>query len=921
MRTLAALLDGLRSLLRKPAVEREMDDELDAFLAASAADKQRQGMSPLQAGRAARIEMGSTNAVKHRIRSAGWETACETWWLDLRHGLRTLRRSPGFTLVAVLSLALGIGANTAIFTLLKQVMLQSLPVRAPRQLFSFGKSLGAGVLGGVDLGTADMFTYDFARQLEAQPGPFQGVAAYSSLSPKVSVRLANAAAAIQVNTNMVSGNFFSVLGATPMLGRSIASFDAETPDKGAVVVVSYRFWQQMLSADPAVLGKTISLNATPFIIIGVMPEAFHGVRQELEPPDLWVPITMVQAVMLQPGMLQPRNFYILHMIARISPQTPLATQQSWLDQQVHDYVRAGEGKTPSPERQQEIARISVKLVPAAHGIANLSRQYGESLEILMAIVAVVLLIACGNLANFLLARAVSRQRENVTRLALGSSRARIVRQSVIEALLLSFAGGVIGLGVALAVTRALISFVAQGSASTALDPRPDSAILLFTLAVSLLAGLLFGLAPALQISRSAAPNLQAGTRTALSAGGAGSRFWPKVLVASQITLCLLLLVGAGLFLRTLRNLQQQDLGFDRSHMLIAQIAPQLAGYVPRQAPALNQRLLERLSAIPGVRSAALAGVPPMSFSNWNSTFSAAGYTPGPREDMSSALNRVSGQYFETAGIRIVAGRAISPADTANSLKVAVVNETIARKFFPHGDAIGRPIKIDIDSVQGPWQIVGIARDSKSAGLRQEPERMIYLPLAQIVGTQPEGTQDSFAGTILLRTSADPEQAVNELRAAVASIDPNLPVLQVRTMQEHLETFMSNEELISRLTTLFAGLAVLLAAIGLYGVMTFNVARRTGEIGIRIALGASGSGVQWMVLRESLLLLLAGLGVGLPLALYLARLLRSQLYEMNPFDPGVFLSAMAAIALVTLLSAWLPARRAAGVDPMAALRCE
>jgi predicted permease len=922
MGLLGNVAQGIRSLFRRPALEREMDDELVEFINASTAEKMRRGMDAEQAAHAARVEMGSANAVKHHIRSATWESRMEILFRDLKYCTRRLLRSPGFTLIAVLSLALGIGANTAIFTLIKQVLLQNLPVTDPQQLVTFGKSTGGGILGGIDLGTADMFTYDFARQLEANPGPFHGVAAYASHSPKTSVRPSGSTAALQIPTELVSGNFFSVLGAKPLLGRTIAPYDAVTTHSNAVAVVSHQFWQQSLSSDPAVVGKTISINATPFTVIGVMPEAFHGITQELDPPDIWVPVTMIQEILLQADMLTPRMLDFLHMVARRSPQSTLAADQAWLDRQIRQYVRAGEGASIPPARQQEIERISVPLVSAAHGVSQLRSRYGDSLWILMAIVAVVLLIACANLANFLLARAIARQREVATRLALGSSRGRIVRQSLLEALLLSFSGGLFGLGLAFAATRLLIAFVAQGTANTPLDARPDSTVLWFTFGISLLAGLLFGLAPALLGSRSSAiPTLNANARTAAGSGGRVTRWWPKALVTAQIIFCLLLLVAAGLFLGTLRNLEDQDFGFQRTHLLVAQFAPEIAGYKPEQVPALNQRVLDRLSSIPGVRSAALSEAPPISFGSWRSNFSASGYTPAPKEDMSSVLNRVSGQYFETAGISILAGRPITPADTLTTMKVAVINETVARKFFPNGDAIGHTVKIGIDTVEGPWQIVGIARDTKAGNPRENPERMIYLPLAQIAGKHNEGIEEDFADTILLRTDGDPTQTINELRGAIASLDPNLPILHVRTMQEHLEMFMSQETLVSRVTTIFALLAVLLAAIGLYGVMSFNVARRSSEIGIRIALGASGSGVQWMVLRESLAMLAAGLVVGLPIALSLARLVRAQLYQVSPFDPLIFLGAAGGIAAVTVLSAWLPARRAAAVDPMTSLRCE
>lgn len=922
MGLLGNLAQGIRSLFRRQALEREMDEELREFIDASTAERMRQGMPAKQAAYVARVEMGSTNAVKHQIRAATWESRMEIFLRDLKHCVRGLLRSPGFTLIAVLSLALGIGANTAIFTLIKQVLLQNLPVRDPQQLVTFGKSTSGGILGGVNIGFADMFTYDFVRQLEAKSGPFQGVAAYASHSPKANVRFPNSIAAVQVPTNLVSGNYFNVLGATPLLGRTISPFDAVTPHSNAVAVISHHFWQQSLSSDPAIVGKTISINAAPFTVIGVMPETFHGITQELEPPDIWVPVTMIQEILLEPDMLTPRMLDFMHMVARRSPQSQLALDQAWLDRQIRNYVRAGEGGTIAPARQQEIERITVPLVSAAHGVSQLRSRYADSLKILMAIVVVVLLIACANLANFLLARAIARQREVATRLALGSSRGRIIRQSLMEALLLSLSGGMFGLGLAFAAARALITFVAQGTANAPLEASPDSAVLIFTLAVSVLAGLLFGLAPALHVSHSSAmPGLNANARTAASSGGRTSRLWPKALVTAQIMFCLLLLVAAGLFLRTLRNLEDQDFGFERTHLLIAQFAPEFAGYKPEQALALNQSLIERLSSIPGVRSAALSEAPPVSFGSWSSSFSASGYTPAPKEDMSTVLNRVSGQYFETAGISIVAGRPITPADAVTSMKVAVVNETIARKFFPNGNAIGHTVKIDIDTVEGPWQIVGVARDTKARNPREDPQRMVYLPLAQIAGKHGEGIQESFASTIVLRTVGDPTSAVNELRGAVASIDPNLPILQVRTIQNHLATFISQETLVSRLTVIFASLAVLLAAIGLYGVMSFNVIRRSNEIGIRIALGASASGVQWMVLRESLTLLAAGIVLGIPIALAAARLVRAQLYQMSSFDPLIFVGATAGIAAVTVLSAWLPARRAAAVDPMVSLRCE
>ncbi|MGC2163830.1 MAG: ABC transporter permease [Silvibacterium sp.] len=931
MKWLANITAGLKALFQRQRVDREIDEELDGYLAASTAHKQSLGMSPDLARRAALIEVGSRNAVKHQVWSSRWESVLDSLLKDIRLSLRLLTRNPGFTAVALLSLSLGIGGNTAIFTLINQVLLRDLPVRNPQQLVSFGPSMGGGVLGGIDLGTYDMFTYDFARQLETNPGPFLGVASYNSFLPTVSVR-ANSATdaqpATQANASLVSGNFFSVLGADALLGRTISPSDETTPGSNPVVVLSYRYWQQNLSSNPAILGKTVSINGSQFAVIGVMPEQFHGIRPALRLPDFWVPITMQPQIMLQPSMLAPRSYYILHMFARRNPQIPLAQDQQWLNQQVRNYIRAGEGPVVSASRQQEIGRATVPLVSAARGVSDFRAQYGDLLKILMAVVGLVLLIACANLANFLLARVVTRQREIATRLALGSSRSRIVRQSLIESLLLSITGGVLGLGIAFIATRALIAFVSQGVNYTTLNPLPDTAVLLFTLAVSLITGLLFGLVPASIAARTgAASTLGSSARTAQGGGERTSRIWPRVLVTAQVMLSLLLLVGAGLFLRTLRNLQHQDFGFDRTNLLLAEYDARLAGYKPTQAHALQQSLLDRLGSLPDVRSVSLSAAPPISKSSWTSSINVKGYTPQPNENMMSTLNRVSGEYFQTVGISILAGRAITPDDSATSLKVAVINESQARHYFPKGDAVGRTFKIDQDSVAGPWQIVGIARDTKSEDPRHDtPERMVYIPLTQIAAmtSGPSGSEENqnvYAGTIELRTTGDPAQAIHELRAAVAAVDPNLPLLEVHTIQEQVASFMVDDTLISHLTGIFSLLALALTSIGLYGVMSYNVVRRTNEIGIRLALGAQTGSVLWMVLRESLWLLLIGLALGLPLTLAATRIIRQQLFGLSAFDPLTFATAIAVVSGMTLIAAWLPARRATRVDPMVALRCD
>ena len=939
MNWLTNLTNGIRSLLQKPRVDRELDEELESFIRASEADKQRAGMSPTAARRAARAEVGSRAVIKHQVWSSRWESTLDHLAQDIRFSLRMLLKSPAYTSVALLSLALGIGANTAIFTLIDQVLLRTLPVLHPEQLVTFGDAGNAGVAGGIDLGDFGLFPWYFSRQLESDPGPFQGVAAYGSFSDKASVRLPGASSntsAVLATATLVSGNYFSVAGAEPILGRAISPADDATPGSGAVAVLGYRFWQRTMSADPAVLGQTIAINGTPFSIVGVMPPSFQGIKQQTESADLWTPISMQAQIFSGPSYLTRDGGYFLQLFGRLSPQAAsdpkaFAQSQTWLDQQIRVGILANEGKTVTAARQREIDQHTVKLIPSARGYSLIRSQYGASLLILMAVVALVLLIACANLANFLLARTAARQREMATRLALGSSRGRILRQCLLETALLSLAGGLLGLAVAFASTRALIAFVSRGAAQIALSPTPDGSVLLFTLGVCLLTALFFGLAPALNAARtSAAGSLSGSARNETSSRNA--RFWPRTLVASQVVLSLLLLVGAGLFLRTLQNLQVQDYGFERTHLLVGVIDPALVGYKPSQTPALYRSLLERLSAIPGVRSAALSAIPPMNAGNWTSNIKPQGYTPAPKENMVSILNRVSGRFFETTGIEIAAGRAINESDTLTSLKVAVVNQSLAKRYFPKGDALGHSLTIEIDSVKGPWLIVGVARDIKALGPRDTtPRTMTYLPLAQMQpfnppdpatpAAAPEENQDRFANAILVRTTGDPTCTIAALRAAVAQVDPNLPILSVQTMQERVDGFMTQLTLVSRLTGLFSALASLLAAIGLYGVMSYSVVRRTGEIGIRLALGAQTRAVLWMVMRESLLLLAVGLAIGLPLTWACTQLIRDQLYGVKAIDPASFAAAIVIVAVMTLFAAWLPARRAAQIDPMNALRCD
>ena len=924
MSALRSMVSGLRALFGKEKRNAELDEELREYLDAAMQDKMRRGMNREDALRAARMELGSRDAVKENVWSAGWEAAMDNFLQDLRYSVRMLLKSPGFTLVAVASLALGIGANTAIFTLVNDLLFKLLPVRDPQQLVSFGKAFGGGSVDGIGAADSplDIFTYDFYQRLQREQvegrAPFSGICGFASFWTVVSVRTGEGAggAATQAASHLVTGDFFSVLGADPLLGRTFTAADAEAPGKNPVAVISYRYWQQMFAGDPAIVGRTITINQTLFTVIGVMPPKFYGVVLDTESMDMWLPITMQQEVMLQPSLIDPHGLYWMHMMARSKPGVPVAQAQAWVTGQLQRFMIDREGAQVTPPRKQEIGKIYVQLLPGGAGISDLREMYQQPLNILMGVVALVLLIACANLANFLLAKAASREREIATRLALGSSRRRIIRQILMEALLLSFAGGALGLALAYLGTSALIHFIASGAKHTALEARPDLHVLLFTLGVSLLTGILFGLAPALRVSRiSVAPSLGANARTAASSGGQSGRIMPRLLVVSQVTLSLMLLAVAGLFLRTLRNLENQNFGFDRHNVLLVKFNAKFAGYKPEQLNALDERMVERFKALPGVRAASVSGQPALIGGNWNSPIRVRGHDNGPNVDIGTSLNRVGPGFFDTMSIPVVQGRAIEPTDTASSVKAAVMNQSAAQHFFPNGDAIGHTFTVDDPSVKGDWQIVGVVRDAKYHNPRDKPERMTYLNVMQLTG------DDAYAYWMQLATAGDPATVTGEVRAAMAEIDPNLPILEMRTIAEQVDHSMGQEQLISQLSSFFSLLALSLACIGLYGVMTYSVVRRTNEIGIRLALGAQMSRVLWMVLRESLVLLGIGVALGIPLTLAATRLVQAQLFGLHASDPATLIAAVLVIAGVTMLAAYLPARRAAMVDPMVALRYE
>lgn len=834
----------------------------------------------------------------------------------LWNALRQLGKSPGFTAIAVISLVLGIGANTAIFTLIDELLLKSLPVRDPQNLVAFGQQYGGGVMDDIGPGALDLFPYDFYQQIERRHEAFDGIAAYTSFVSRLNVRHPGATThpAELVTGHLVSGNFFNVLGAAAMLGRTIVPGDASTPGSAPVAFISYHYWQREFAGDPGVVGKSVIVNGTPFTVIGVAAPNFYGVQLDQNSPDMWLPLTMQAQVMLQESMLKPGGSFFLHLMARRWPGTNLEQMQEWVNLQLRHYLSEREGPTPVSARSKTIQKIYVELKPGALGVSLLRHQYAEPLWILMGLVAIVLLIACANLANFLLAKAASREREFSTRLALGANRSQVVALMLAEAVVLSLIGGAAGLLIASLGTRLLVGFLFAGAPYTPLNPSPDVQVLAFTIGVSLLTAFLFGLAPALRVSR---VSVVPGASSVRSSAGEprATRFVPKLLVVSQMALGLVLVMAAVLLVRTLRNLEQQDFGFNLQNLLCVNLDPHTAGFKPERLGALYQAVLYRMQALPGVHSASLSFALPMSDVGWSSPIRPKGYVPQPDEDRSTLINQVSARYFETVGIPVLAGRAIGPQDVSSSTHVVVINQTVAKHFFPQGNVIGQSVTFDEPGFKGEWEIVGIVKDAENVGPRETPSRMVYLSTSQLPA------DDLYSDWLELKTVGDPENLRQEVSNAMAEVDPNVPIVKVETMRQRLDFFTRKEALISRLSIFFCLLALLLACIGLYGVMTYNVVRRTGELGVRMALGAQPKGILWLVLNESLALLGLGIALGVPAALGASRSLQGQLFGIKSSDPLTVFIAVLTITATTLIAGYLPARRATRIDPMVALRYE
>jgi len=905
MKALRTFYQRLRGLFRQEQFDAELDAELASHIELHTEENLRAGMTPAEARRAALLKLGGLAQTKESVRDQRGAPIVESLLQDTIYGLRAMVRSPGVTLVALLSLALGIGANTAIFSLMDAIMLKSLPVKDPAALVLFGNGLDEGVSDGFP--NPYLYSYPFYREMQKKNQVFSDVAAASSSSNRVHGLVEGHSEAEALNVQLVSGTYFPMLGVQPILGRTLSDQDDQTGGGHPVAIVSYAWWTQRLARDPLVLGRSLTIGSGVFSIVGVAPPEFFGTKVG-EAPDIWIPLSMQKAV--PPGFDGYRDnmFESLHLMARLKPGVTIAQATANSNLLFQQILRGFSDAPRSQANLQKLDQAHVELNPMATGFSRLRYQYSEPLQILMAVVGLVLLIACTNIANLLLARSTVRARELAVRQALGAGRSRLIRQLLTESLLLALAGGALGMAFASGASHALLRMVSDGREALALTVPVDMRLMLFTLGVTLATALLFGTIPALRATSLDLTQSLKDSRSQSSTSTKGPL--AKVLVISQVALSLVLLVGAGLFVRSLRNLTNVDTGFKRENVIRFRMDASSAGYKEDvRLFNLYRQIEERVSALPGTRAASFS-IFTFNEGTWNNSIWVQGNLSG-HLDTDVHHNAVGNGYFAVMGIPLLEGRTFGPQDTPTSPKVGVIGETLARTMFPAGSPIGRHYGRGAQNA-GDIEVVGVVKDVKYNSLDEQQQPGDYLPYSQNV---------RFLNDFEVRYTGDTAAMVAAVRQAIYSVDPTLPLSDVSTLDDQVARSVTNQRLVARLSAFFGLLAVFLSSIGIYGLMSYLVTRRTNEIGLRMALGAKRSHVLWMVIKESLWLVALGIAMGVPMALVGNRLVSSMLFGLRPSDPATLLAGVIAFFAVAVLAGYIPARRATRVDPMVALRYE
>jgi predicted permease len=882
--------------------------EIQAHLELETERLKAQGLSEEAARAAARRTFGNVTRAQERFYESGRWLWGDHFLQDLRFGLRTLRKNRGFTAIAVLTLALGIGANTAMFSLLNAVLLRPLPVEKPEELVLLGKGRSAG--GTNEFAYTQVYSYAFYRQVQRKNQVFSDLSAILSIPLGMHGRVAGRAELELLHVQLVSGTYFRMLGVKAWLGRSLTEAEDEPAGAHPVAIVSYSWWDRQSARDPAIIGKTVTLGSMVYTIIGVTPPGFFGTAVG-QSPDVWIPLSMEKQI--SPGWngLDDKWFETLYILGRLKKGVTTRQAEANVNLLANQIWRDFAGPKLTKQQEEDLRHAQIELTSIKHGLPRIRYGAQSPLEILMAVVGLVLLIVCTNLANLLLARATTREREIAVRMSLGAIRGRLVRQLLTESLVLALVGATLGILLAGWAGNLLVAMVPHGDEPLLVNVAPDARVLAFTLLVSLATALLCGLVPALRATRIAlGPSLKEARGSVASTSRTPLA---KALIVSQVALSLVLLIGAGLFLRTLANLSNVDTGFDKESVLLFAIDPPAVGYKEdARLVGLYQQIEQRVSGLPGVRADSISWFT-FDQAEWTEPVSLTGRTPTREDDLNATFNIVGPGYLDTMGIPLLLGRALGPQDTGASRAVAAINETFARRYFPGGSPIGKHFGIGGDPKHSnDFEVVGVVKDAMHHDLSERPFPAAYFPYTQSV---------QYLNDFEVRFTGKPEVVIAEVRQAIAQIDHSLPVAYTGTLVDQVNRSVAGQSLIAQLSTFFGLLAALLACIGIYGLAAYSVTRRTNEIGIRMALGAEAAGVLWMVMRESLTLAALGVAMGIPVSLAAARLIESELYGLKATDPATLALAALVMIAVAALAAYIPARRASKVDPMVALRYE
>ena len=923
MRYLRRLLSKWLSLSRNAQVEAELEREINAHLALLEDDFLARGVSADEARLAARRAYGGVEQAKQMHRDERSILWLEQLSRDIRYAVRQFLKSPGFAITVILTIALGIGANTAIFTLVHSILMKSLPVGDAKSLYRVGDTYDdCCFTNGLDNGNGDfdIFSYENYRHLRESTPEFEQLAAMQAGQASISVRRSQDTAQSKPG-EFVSGNYFSTFGVGAFAGRVFTDAD-EMAGASPVAVMSYQTWQSDYAGDPSVIGATLYLQSQPVTVVGIAPPAFYGDRISANPPAFWIPLSAEPLLSQANSILHQPIACWLYLIGRVRPGTATGPLQQKISANLRQWLLT-QDEYLSHGLPAIIPKVHVVLTPAGAGIQSLQQKTDKKLYLLLSISALVLVVACANVANLMLARGVKRKIEISVRLALGSARSGLVRQMLTESVLLGCLGGAAGLAVAYAGTRMILALAFPDSLHSAIDATPSLAVLGFAFLLSLITGIVFGIMPAWVTSHADPAEALRGVNRST---GDRNSLPQKSMIVFQAAFSLVLLVGAGLLTKSLQNMEHQDFGLQTANRYVLHLDPLSAGYGPERLAALHQALEVQLAAIPGMQNVGLAMYSPLDGNQWiDGVFIPGKPEPGPNDDNDALLNRVSPNFFAAVGQPVIRGRGLSQGDTANSHFVAVVNQAFAKKFFPNEDPIGRHFGIYEREDIGAYEIVGVVANAKYTHPRAEAEAMVFQPLSQwqhylkdpiFVNLE---TQTHYINSIVMDFHGTPQNLEVAVRRALANVDPNLAIINLRSLDFQLAGNFSQEHLIARLTTLFGLLALLLTSIGLYGMTSYQTIERTREIGLRMAFGAGRNRVVGLVMRGAFVQVALGLTLGIPIALMGAHVIASQLYLVKSYDPWSLLVAVLVLSGAAAIAGFVPARRAASVEPMQALR--